>query len=88
MEDSYVIKNELSVLSKREDELKAELEKANERIEQLKIEKKQCSAMLGQETQLVIDSLQEELVAVKVIILKIFSFDKLGFILIFHLFFF
>lgn len=45
--------------------MKLELEKANERIEQLKIEKKQCSAMLGQETQQVIDSLQEELVAVK-----------------------
>lgn len=64
-EDNYVIKRELSVLSQREDDLKLELEKANERIEQLKIEKKQCSALLGQETQQVIDSLQEELVAVK-----------------------
>ena len=45
--------------------MKLELEKANDRIEQLKVEKRQCSAMLGQETQLVIDSIQEELVAVK-----------------------
>lgn len=60
-EDNYVIKRELSVISQREDDLKLELEKANERIEQLKVEKRQCSAMLGQESQLVIDSLQEEL---------------------------
>ncbi|KAK4337164.1 hypothetical protein RND71_043480 [Anisodus tanguticus] len=64
-EDNYVIKRKLSVLSQREDELKVELEKAHQRVEQLKIEKQQCNAILGEETQLVIDSLQEELVAVK-----------------------
>ena len=63
-----MIKRELSVISQREDDLRIELEKANEHIEKLKIEKKQCNAILGQckETQQIIDSLQEELVAVKV----------------------
>lgn len=64
-EDNFVIKRELSATRKKEDDLKDELDKANLAILELK-EINKISASLGsQEANLVIESLQEELVAVK-----------------------
>lgn len=61
-EDNYVIKRELSALTQREDELRAQLDVAEEEVKRLRAERKR---EFGEEAQLVIDSLQEELVAVK-----------------------
>lgn len=64
-EDNFVIKRELSATRRKEDEVRDELEKMFLLVEELK-EKNKISASLGsQEADLVIESLQEELVAVK-----------------------
>ncbi|KAF7493516.1 Ecotropic viral integration site 5 -like protein [Sarcoptes scabiei] len=64
-EDHFVLKRELSAAKLLEQELRIELEKANEVIAELK-EKRQLSQSLeSKEHQQLVESLQEELVAVK-----------------------
>lgn len=62
-EDNFVIKRELSGAKQREQELQKELEKAHMLIKEL--ESTHDNSLESQEARQVIDSLQEELVAVK-----------------------
>lgn len=61
-EDNYVIKRELSALTQREDELRLQRDAALDEARRMRAERKR---EFGEEAQMVIDSLQEELVAVK-----------------------
>ncbi|XP_074600959.1 ecotropic viral integration site 5 [Brevipalpus obovatus] len=64
-EDNFQIKRELSGLKQREQELQKEIDKANLTIKELKDVRAFNNSLESQEAHQVIDSLQEELVAVK-----------------------
>ena len=64
-EDNFVIKRELAAARKKEDELRVEIEKSYQTVEKLKELNKTLASIGSAEAQLVIESLQEELIAVK-----------------------
>ena len=64
-EDNFVIKRELAALRQQEMDAKAELEKAMQTINELKETNSINSSLESQEAHQLIESLQEELIAVK-----------------------
>lgn len=64
-EDNFVIKRELAAAKQLEQELRADLEKANSSIVELKEKRDLSQSLESQEHRQLIESLQEELIAVK-----------------------
>lgn len=64
-EDNFVIKNDLANSRRREEEMKHELDKSNRKIDELRELNRVAASHGSKELQLIIESLQEELVAVK-----------------------
>lgn len=64
-EDNFVIKRELAAAKQLELDLRGEVDKANFTIKELKEKRDQCLAMESAEHRQLIESLQEELIAVK-----------------------
>lgn len=64
-EDNFVIKRELAAAKQLEQELRADLEKANNSINELKEKRNLSQSLESQEHRDLIESLQEELIAVK-----------------------
>ena len=64
-EDNFVIKNDLANARRREEELKHELAERNRKVDELRELNRVAASHGSKELQLIIESLQEELVAVK-----------------------
>ena len=64
-EDNFIIKRELAAAKQMELDLRADLEKANKTITELKEKRDLSQSLEWQEHKLLIESLQEELIAVK-----------------------